>query len=96
MTHNTCNILVLQYIYIYIMYVHKYVWRYNAYMCGFPISQYGILTSSVNTVHVTYMVLSHSSKYNIIVEQYIIEYNIGNESIRNFLPGDMCITHVHI
>ena len=57
--------------------------------------QYGILTSSVNTVHVMYIVLSHSNKYNIIVEQYIIEYNIGNESIRNFLPGDKCITHVH-
>ena len=50
--------------------------------------QYGILTSSVNTVHVMYIVLSHSSKYNIIVEQYIIEYNIGNESLRNFLPSD--------
>ena len=82
MTHNTCNMLVLLYIYIYI-----YIVRMCIIMCGATMHtcvvalsrQYGILTSSVNTVHVMYIVLSHSSKYNIIVEQYIIEYNINWE-----------------
>ena len=78
------------------VYIHIYTVCMCISMCGATMhtcvvalsGQYGILTSTVHTVHVMYIVLSHSNKYNIIVEQYIIEYNIGNESIRNFLPGD--------
>ena len=38
------------------MCLHAYVW----------LGQYDILTSTVRTVHVTYIVLSHINKYNRI------------------------------
>ena len=65
-THATCWCYSI-YIYIYIVCMCIIMCGATMHTCVVALSrQYGILTSSVNTVHVMYIVLSHSNKYNII------------------------------